>query len=248
MSEQIAESKEAGGTTEGVVTDAKPWLTSVPTDLRGHDVFKEIDKPEGVYQKLIELSEKSKSMVQIPGENATEQQIADYRKSIGVPETIDKYSIEKPEVPEGLFYDEAYVKEFVNVLFEEGIPLKQAQKIHDTLTKNTFKTQQAFIEWDKKRKADNVSVLEKEWGADFKKKNAETHEVLSRFIVKADVPKGFGGVDGFKKWVGDFATDPMFNWLINSMFTMIGNDSFVPSGRGPDNLDKKVFSTYKNMN
>ena len=67
--------------------------------------------------KITELSEAAKGRVKVPGKDAKPEEIAEFEKAIGVPETADKYEIKRPD----------------------GVEVTDFDKIVDTKAKEAFK-------------------------------------------------------------------------------------------------------------
>jgi hypothetical protein len=71
---------------------------------------------------------KSEGMLRVPGDDATPEQLADFRRALGVPEKPEDYGITKPaELPEGVEWDDELVGNFTKFAHETGLPPKQAK-------------------------------------------------------------------------------------------------------------------------
>lgn len=144
-------------------------------DLAGEDdkVLKRLDRfgsPKDIVSSYLELEKK---LSERPGkptlpQNATPEQLAEYRKEIGVPESADKYDLtlpkglvigetEKPLVDNYLKYahDNNLPNDVVKANLNWYLPLQQEMEV-------------AQAEADKDYQVSQDEALRKEWGADFK--------------------------------------------------------------------------------
>lgn len=132
--------------------------------------------------KVTDLEGRLANSIPKLGENATEEDVAAYRKAIGVPESPESY--EFPQI-EGEENDPAMVAWAQKVFFESGLSAEQASSIGQHWN--------AFMVGLVKEREENAAKAEKEaddklkvdWGADYDKNK----ELTKRAFVK------FGGED-----------------------------------------------------
>ena len=86
------------------------------------------DLLKGAAHASKKLGEKTEGMVKVPGENATPEEIAAYRKAMGVPDKPDAYEIKRPE---GKEYDVEGEKAFKALAHEHGLTGPQLQAIFE---------------------------------------------------------------------------------------------------------------------
>lgn len=218
-----AEVSAAPGTT---VDNA--WLSSVPENLRDNDVLKgHASLPEAL-QQYVDLKVKSADMIARPTDKSTPEDIAAYRKVMGVPDTIEGYELTKPDdFPEEMLYDITFPTKWVETFKEAGVTKEVAQLLHKQVMEHSKEVFRQFNEAKAERETAQMEALKDVWkGQDFEKKSAETFDVLQRFAAKSSVPEGLGGVEGLKAWAEGNKTDPMTNWILSEFFKHIGNDSF----------------------
>ena len=128
--------------------------------------------PEGLLKgaaNLISFAGKKVEGVIVPNEGSTEQEIAEYRQAIGVPESATAYDLKAPEnMPEGMGWDEGLAGEWQNVFHEAGISQEQAQKIsqaYSDITNQQFEqanqTLQSSAEGEMEQQR---AEMQKQWG------------------------------------------------------------------------------------
>lgn len=139
------------------------------------------------------------SRVFVPDKNATPEQLAAYRKAVGVPESPDGYAFEKPQLPEGMQYDETTEAWFKNTSHELGIPAQAASELFSQFNAREierYRAAQSKRLEDAKKQAEErdrqvgetKNVLQQEWGESFPQRLAAANGVfLDEKIVPADL-------------------------------------------------------------
>ena len=127
--------------------------------------------PEGLLKgaaNLISFAGKKVEGVIVPNEGSTEQEIAEYRQAIGVPESPTAYDLKPENLPEGMGWDEGLSSEWQNVFHDVGLSQEQAAKIAQSYTditnnqlQNALQTNQANIEGEMEQQR---AEMQKQWG------------------------------------------------------------------------------------
>lgn len=146
---------DASGGTGGTGSQITDWRSSLPENLRGEKVFESI-KGKDLAEALPNLAQQfvhaqkmvGADKIVIPGKDATPEQVAEYRKKLGVPEKPEDYAL---ALPEGLTEDKVD-KQFVDTwrkrLHAQGVPKAAAEAIikdylADNVAKNAADTKAA---------------------------------------------------------------------------------------------------------
>jgi len=125
-----AQDTSATSAPRGYVGDdgsfADGWLDRLPAEM---DPAKQtLAKYRGLPElakshfELQQLLGKKSSAVNIPGEKSTPEEIAAYRKAVGVPETVDGYNLKPEKLPDGVTWDDATGKAFAEIAHKHHIP------------------------------------------------------------------------------------------------------------------------------
>ena len=234
------------------------WLSSVPENLRDNDVLKgHASLPEAL-QEYVDLKVKSVGMIAKPTEKSTPEDIAAYRKAIGVPDAVDGYEVGKPENwpkdEQGndmyLFDDYLPLKEnMLKVAHEKGASKEVAESMWKTQMDFIVKSYENFEEYKTQQLAEKTEKLEKYWGQNLPKNKAETIEVLNRFESTLKDDDSLGGKKAFQEARRKIENEPELIHVFHSFYKSIGNDGHISggSGGGPLKEGEPVFSSYKNM-
>jgi hypothetical protein len=104
------------------------WQEKLPEEYRPTAAnFKDLPS---LMKSLVETkrmaSGKLEGYIKVPGESATPEELAAYRKAQGVPDSPDAYELKKPEGELGNYYNEEEVKAFAAKAAELGLTKQQA--------------------------------------------------------------------------------------------------------------------------
>lgn len=115
---------------------ATNWLDSIPEVYRGdHNVTKYASMDDFVKSHLGLVSKVGVPSVPVPQDGWTPEQWSEFYQKLGRPESAEKYDIQRPEVPDGVQYDEALEKWFRETAHKSGITQKQAKALFEDYTK-----------------------------------------------------------------------------------------------------------------
>jgi hypothetical protein len=163
------------------------WVDTLPPDLKDYagtlgkyPNVAELLRGHGNAQKLI--GQRGAPGVKVPGPDAKPEEVAAYRKAIGVPDDVTGYGLKKPDaLPEGVEWNEEEVGKFSALAHELGLTPAQAQKLVAYDTERMGKMNaggkaklDAFIQGER-------DALKKEWGENYQNnigKALKTAELL----------------------------------------------------------------------
>lgn len=149
----------------------------------------EVLKSYGEAQKLI--GKRQEGMVKLPGEGATEEDLAAFRKALGVPETPDDYKLEIPQgLPEGVELDDAALAPLKAEAHKLGVTPEQLQGL---LNFQLAKEAQDWAELKQQQEQftkEAEESLKKEWGQGYEKKLALVERVK---LTGGGLPEGHWG-------------------------------------------------------
>lgn len=86
----------------------------------------------GADSKISELTAQLKGTVRLPGKDAKPEEIAAYRKAVGVPESADKYAVYRPEGYEPTEVDQEVEKTFLESVHAAGLSQPQVDAVLKT--------------------------------------------------------------------------------------------------------------------
>lgn len=144
------------------------WRASIE-DPKLREFASRFESPSDVAKTAFEFRQKLSNAISLPGKKATDEEIAEFNKKLGVPESADGYEIKLPELPEGV--DEERLSEgmsdFRARMHKVGARPEQVQAVVDWYfdTVNTAIEQQDKAVEESFEEAE--ATLRKEWSDDY---------------------------------------------------------------------------------
>jgi len=197
------------------------WRSALPEDIRSEKVFESI-KGKDITEALPVLAKNylnaqrlvGADKVVIPGKDATPEQLAEFRKKIGVPEKPEDYAVTPPEGVDPASLNQEVLSKWRTRMHEAGITKAAAEKIiNDYLADEVALTTQS-AEQKAKQQQEWVTQLREAFGDKFDAKINIAQYALKEFgsenLVKWLEESGAGNhpdvVQFFAK-VGDAMSD-----------------------------------------
>lgn len=188
---------QADADQSGAAQSQSDWRESLPADLKAEKTFEKFKDVSALAKSYIE-AEKTVSRtlnakgVLVPEHNAPPEKWDAYYKALGRPDKPEDYKLEKPQLPEGMIYDENKSKLFAQVAHKEGLTTKQLTALHNAWNESV----KADFETQTKAANDFLNkstvAMKKEWGPDFDSN-----------LAKADAAIGLIFGEDFKKVLKD---------------------------------------------
>jgi len=147
----------------GNESGAPDWAQGLPPERRQAIIakgFKDVGALTDAYFNLEKfIGVPADRLLKMPGEKATDAEIAEYRTRLGVPAKPEEYGF---QVPEGS--DPAFAKAAAEWFHQEGVPVKAATKLVERF--NEFASGQAKAAAEAKKAAyeKDIKSLQDEWG------------------------------------------------------------------------------------
>lgn len=161
-----------------------------PTDWRAGIEDKELRDLAGRYTTPADLAKAVKDMrselsqrIKIPGKKASEEEVAAYRKAIGVPEDASKYEFTLPEGKEATEADKAFQGKMAEVFHQANVSADQAKVLNEAWNEMTAAAEAEQVRQMQAYQEESRKALDKEWGSD---KDANYNLAVRAF-------KNFGG-------------------------------------------------------
>lgn len=247
-----------GGLVQEDGTFSEAWWEKDP-DLKEHGAH--LSKFKGVKDALVSginlqgLLGKKADAVLIPGPDSPPDVIAKFREKLGVPENPEGYGLKKPDnLPEGVTWDEARVKDFSKLAHDLSLTPQQVAKLQEwDMTQavgSSARTQEAIIATEKAELQKQETKLSEAWGngADFTKNKelATRAAVTAGFTVEqlgsdpifrnADVVKAFAKLGSL------MSEDTLAKGATNAGY----NDGYSKSMDIINNPQNPFYSRYHN--
>jgi len=220
-----------GSQNDGGKVERPAWIAQLSDDLKGEETFTQFKTISDLGKSYLDLNGKIKSYIKPLGENPTPEEVAEYRKAIGVPEKPEDYVIEKPEkLPEGMVYDEVLEKEFRETAHALHLTQHQIAELSKKYLEREIALHNEVLKSIEENRNMAINTLKNIWKGDAYKQNV--NKAITAFYKIAEAsnpPESLGGVNGIKEWVeqNGLGDDPVMVWMFNNIYDLIGNDRFI---------------------
>lgn len=187
------------------------WTDKLPADLEGRESlgrFKTVADLAKSYRNMEALVGK-KTLV--PTDKSTPEEVAAYRKALGIPDKVEDYKIKPDTLPDGVGWNDENGRTFAKIALENNVPPAAMRAIVDEYGKMRIVEMQAMAEEIDARKVAGADSLRKTWGADFDKNLAVAQQAAKLAGVNAD-SFGFGDpevVKGFVRLASQLSDDKL---------------------------------------
>ena len=159
-------------TTPTALTDpaALPdWRASLPEDMRDNAVLKDVKDVPSLAKRLVDAQSFIGSAIKMPKADAAQEELDKFYTRLGRPETPDKYDLKRPEMPEGVGYDEELETHFRTMAHKAGLNNRQVQGLLDSYNAIQLQRITAADAQMKQSTEETTKALQQEWGAGFEK-------------------------------------------------------------------------------
>jgi hypothetical protein len=171
---------------EGKFTEG--WMELLPEDLREDATLKSIQDFPSMAKMLVSGQKMiGADKIMVPGKESTDEDWGKIFNKLGRPEKSDGYALAKPEIPEGMPWDDKAVLAFQEIAHKAGLLPKQAKDLFnwyngiaaEAYTGTQKATQEAYD--------GAVAALKKEWGAAYDQKLELSRAAIRAFASEEDI-------------------------------------------------------------
>lgn len=184
----------AGGTggTSGTGTGAPvAFAETLPADIRGEALFKDIKDLEGLSRSYVHAAKMvgldKASLIALPTTD-DEKAWGDVYTRLGRPEAADKYELSKPELPEGFAVNETLQKGFLEEAHKIGLNGKQADALFKWWNKTAAGEHTAARDTNARAMEDAGKALKTEWGHAYDAKVEVAQGAIRHYAKAIGVP------------------------------------------------------------
>lgn len=215
------------------------WRDQMHEDIRGNDAFKEMKSPDELGHAYLD---KLDGFVRMPGDDATDEEVSQFYKDMGVPDDMQAYvdAYQEVKLPEGIEADEQFVTDAMNEAFDLHMYPFQLQGLLDWYYTRMGDQQKSIRDEQLRSKDDAINQLKRDWGANYRQNSAIVERALNAL--------GGDKVIDWAESVG-IADDPTFLRLMHGIGKNLTEDMVlqgVPSRAGGG--EKQTHLTYSSTN
>ena len=235
-------------------TGGENWRDTLPEDIRDDPSLEPIKDIPNLAKSYINAQRMvGADKVVIPGDDATDEERAQFFQKLGRPENPDGYGITKPsDLPEGMPYDEEYVKEFVAQAHTLGLTTNQAMGLWKWGMERDVNRFQTTVQEMEQARQEAETALRKEWGKAYDERMAGIKFLVDKFggdeVRKVFDSTGIGNNPALAKFLADIANEFSEDTLRGMGEPRFGTKSPAEAKKEIQELwaDKKFLDAYWN--
>jgi hypothetical protein len=159
----------------------KDWRDALPADLR--DAARNFRLPGDAVKAARDLRQKLSTAITVPGDRATPEEIAAFRKRIGVPDSPEGYEVRGPALPEGIDATAASAAQadFLRAMHAAGAPPAAVQAALDWYWGHAGKAAPADPRSAATAAREADAALREAWGHDYDEKLALARRTIADY-------------------------------------------------------------------
>ena len=149
------------GGTQDVIGNQPDWVLAMqPSGAK--DLAARYTTPGDMAEAFLSLRNKMSTAINVPGEDATAEDVADFRKKMGVPERADGYELVGPGEDGAM--DEGFKTKMSEALHKANATPEQAQIMNAAYNEFGVEFQAAQVTADENFAKENDENLRQKWG------------------------------------------------------------------------------------
>lgn len=126
-----------------------------------------------------------------PNESWADHEIAEFRRSFGIPDDPQAYQLKPENLPEGVAWDDNQAREFAELAHKLNIPESTAKALVEYQLQSTSKAvanaQESLSAEIAKLAQESFSKYSKEWGADFQSRLQANKDFIASRLTPEDM-------------------------------------------------------------
>ena len=231
---------------------AKPFLAQLKKELQDHPSLSRFGDFSEMAQVVVDFEAKKDRLLEIPAQDAPNEDKVAFRTRLGVPDKPESYEFEKPELPKGstLKWDDAAEGNFRKMAHELGLNKDQAKALFKFDTERQLGSyaarQKALADIKANAQAQDEkfnSALKTAWGNEFEANKTKAVEAakktadaeLMAVFSEAKLPSGIS-----------VSEHPKFAEFFFNLDQVVGDTPFIRSGK-PSAPSKPGFKLPKEV-
>jgi hypothetical protein len=146
------------------------WLDALPEDVADYKTsVKNFKSVPDLVKALGNANALIGKKLGVPSEQSTPEEVAAFRKAMGVPESLEEYKFAPDALPEGMTWSDEMAKPYAEIAYKHSIPPSAMKELVAQHAKTEMFKLEAIQATYEKQRTEAVQALQKEWGGEFTK-------------------------------------------------------------------------------
>ncbi len=209
-------------------TETTQWYSEKHKELVAQKGWENSD---GVLESYSELEKSTGSKIKLPTPESSKEEISAFYDKIGRPVNAEGYELARPDLPEGMTYNESFEKAITAIAYEEGISKQQLQTLSKAFNEYQIQEFTNFSSELQRTQEEGERSLKEEWGV----KYDENLEVAKRACKEL-------GSDEFNQLLieSKLGNNPIFIKTFREIGLKIMDDTLIKGTQGDKTKDEYV--------
>lgn len=178
--EPVVES-EAGAQEESDIGNSESWVPeNASEEFKGLVEKHGYESADDMAKALASLETKLGTSVQIPGKDASDDEISAFWKRMGRPDTKGDYDLPTPEGPDGYVVEGDFSDGYRQAAYENGLSTAQARKLWDWYNSRAIAMFSRKRESDIRAMNESLDQLKTNWGENYDSELAITKNLVQQ--------------------------------------------------------------------
>jgi len=151
-------------------TFGEGWTNNLPEDSAAYkDTLSKYKSVPDMAKALANANALIGKKLGVPSEKSSPEEVAAFRKALGVPDTLDDYKFAPDALPEGMTWNDDFAKPFAEIAHKHNVPPGAMKALANQFAHyEKVKLESLQATFDKQR-TEAIGSLQKEWGTEFGK-------------------------------------------------------------------------------
>ena len=146
------------------------WLDALPEDAKDYkDTLAKYKSVPDMAKALANANALIGKKLGVPNEKSSPEEVAAFRKALGVPDTLDDYKFAPDALPEGMTWNDDFAKPFAEIAHKHNVPPGAMKALANQFAHYEKVKLEALQSTFEKQRTEAVGTLQKEWGNEFEK-------------------------------------------------------------------------------
>lgn len=146
------------------------WLDALPDDVADYkDTLSKYKSVPDMAKALANANALIGKKLGVPNEKSSPEEVAAFRRAMGVPDSLEEYKFAPDSLPEGMTWSDDMAKPYAEIAHKHGIPPSAMKELVAQHAKSEMFKMEAIQATFEKQRTEAVQTLQKEWGNDFGK-------------------------------------------------------------------------------
>lgn len=151
-------------------TFADGWTNNLPEDSAAYkDTLSKYKSVSDMAKALGNANALIGKKLGVPNEKSSPEEVAAFRRAMGVPDSLDDYKLAPETLPEGMTWNDNMAKPYAEIAHKHGIPPGAMKELVAQHAKTEMFKMEAIQATFEKQRTEAVGTLQREWGNDFDK-------------------------------------------------------------------------------